>query len=88
MVTSLVASFGGPLVEGLLWIAVMLEQGSRLMMEKARRGVTFLGIRAFSMTVLELFWKAWHHPQQGYQSSPPEICVKKLQRDSQKYALQ
>jgi hypothetical protein len=40
------------------------------------------------MTVLELFWKARHHPQQGYQSSPPEICVEKLQKDAQKYALQ
>jgi hypothetical protein len=28
------------------------------------------------MTVLKLFWKAGHHPQQKYQSSPLEICVK------------
>jgi hypothetical protein len=28
-----------------------------------------------------------HHPQQKYQSLPPEICVEKLQRDVQKYAL-
>jgi hypothetical protein len=27
MVTSLVDGFGGPLAEGLLWIAVRLEQG-------------------------------------------------------------
>jgi hypothetical protein len=40
------------------------------------------------MTVLELFWKARHHPQQKYQSSPPEICVKKLQIDAQKGVLQ
>jgi hypothetical protein len=40
------------------------------------------------MMVLELFWKAGHHPQQEYQSSPPEICVEKLQRDAQKYDLQ
>jgi hypothetical protein len=40
------------------------------------------------MTVLELFWKAGHHPQQEHQSSPPEICVKKLQRDAQKGVLQ
>jgi hypothetical protein len=33
MVTSLVAGFGVPLTEGLLWIAVMSEQVSRLMME-------------------------------------------------------
>jgi hypothetical protein len=38
--------------------------------------------------MLEIFWKAGHHSQQKYQSSPPEICVKKLQRDVQKYALQ
>jgi hypothetical protein len=42
----------------------------------------------FSMMVLELFWKAGHHPQQEHQSSPPEICVKKLQRDTQKGVLQ
>jgi hypothetical protein len=40
------------------------------------------------MTVLDLIWKTGHHPQQEYQSSPPEICVEKLQRDAQKYALQ
>jgi hypothetical protein len=40
------------------------------------------------MTVLELFWKAGHHPQQKHQSSPREICVKKLQRDTQKGVLQ
>jgi hypothetical protein len=31
MVTILLAGFGGPLAEGFLWIAVMSEQGSRLM---------------------------------------------------------
>jgi hypothetical protein len=40
------------------------------------------------MAVLELFWKVGHHHQPKYQSLQPEIRVKKLQRGTQKYALQ
>jgi hypothetical protein len=32
------------------------------------------------MMVLEPFWMAGRHPQQKYQSLPPEICVENLQK--------
>jgi hypothetical protein len=54
---------------------------------KDKRGLATWVQSSSSVVALELSWKGEHHQQLKYQSLQPEICVKKLQRGTQKYAL-